>query len=76
MAGAIVLVVILVVVMPVAVAMSGALAAGLLGTALRDNGEALHEGSELVEAQPLSSPWGRRAIRPSVQAAQRDWPKR
>ncbi len=49
MAGAIVLVVILVVVMPVAVAMSGALAAGLLGTALRDNGEALHEGSELVE---------------------------
>jgi hypothetical protein len=49
MLGTVVFLVILVVAIPVSVAMSGAVVAGILGWSLRDNGEATHEGSELIE---------------------------
>jgi hypothetical protein len=49
MLGAIILAVIILVVIPVSIAMSGAVVAGILGWALKDNGEATHEGSELIE---------------------------
>jgi len=49
MPGPIVILVVLLVLIPVSVAMSGAVVAGILGWALRDNGEATHEGSELIE---------------------------
>jgi hypothetical protein len=49
MLGALILAVVILVVIPVAVAMTGAVVAGILGWALRDNGEATHEGSELLE---------------------------
>ena len=49
MIGAIVLVVLLVLVVPVAMCMSGAVAAGLLGWSLKDAVEHDHEGSELVD---------------------------
>ncbi len=49
MVGTIVFLVILVIAIPVSVCMSGAVVAGILGWSLRDNGEATHEGSELVE---------------------------
>jgi len=49
MLGAVVLVVILLIVIPVSVAMSGAVVAGILGWSLRDNGDATHEGSELID---------------------------
>jgi hypothetical protein len=47
--GALIIAAILVVVIPVAVAMSGAVAAGLLGWSLKDTVERDHEGSELVD---------------------------
>jgi hypothetical protein len=43
------MVVLLVVVIPVATAMSGAVAAGVLGWFLKDTAERDHEGSELVD---------------------------
>jgi hypothetical protein len=49
MSGAVIIVVVLVVLIPVAVIMTGALVAGILGWALKDNGEATHEGSELID---------------------------
>ncbi len=49
MLGAIILAVVILLVIPVSVAMSGGVVAGLLGWLLRDNGEATHEGSELIE---------------------------
>jgi hypothetical protein len=49
MLGAIILAVILVVAIPVSVIMSGALLSAVLGWSLRDNGEATHPGSELIE---------------------------
>jgi len=49
MPGPIIILVVLLVAIPVAVAMSGAAVAAILGWALRDNGEATHEGSELIE---------------------------
>ncbi|MDZ7679478.1 MAG: hypothetical protein U5K29_13125 [Acidimicrobiales bacterium] len=49
MIGPAVIVVVLLVVIPVGVLISGAVAAGLLGWLLRNNGEVEHEGSELVE---------------------------
>ena len=49
MPGPIVILVVLLVAIPVGIAMSGAVVAAILGWALRDNGEATHEGSELVE---------------------------
>ena len=47
--GAIILAVVLVIVFPVVVALSGAGAAGILGFFLKKEGEAAHEGSELIE---------------------------
>ncbi len=49
MLGPIVLVVILLVGIPVSVMMTGAVVAGLLGWTLKENGEATHEGSELID---------------------------
>lgn len=49
MPGPIIILVVLLVAIPVSVAMTGAVVAGILGWALRDNGEATHEGSELIE---------------------------
>ena len=49
MIGAIALVVVLVVVIPVTVMMSGSIVAAILGTVLKDDGEARNEGSELLE---------------------------
>lgn len=49
MPGPIIIVLILVIAIPVSVAMTGAVVAGILGWALKDNGEATHEGSELIE---------------------------
>jgi hypothetical protein len=40
---------VLVVVLPVLVMLSGSLVAGILGWVLKDNGEATHEGSELID---------------------------
>ncbi|CAN5758973.1 hypothetical protein BH24ACT4_BH24ACT4_12860 [soil metagenome] len=47
--GAIILAVILVVVFPVVVALSGAIGAGILGHFLKETGEVVNEGSELIE---------------------------
>lgn len=49
MLGAIVIVVLLVIVIPVGVLVSGGAAAGIIGWALRRNGEETHEGSELID---------------------------
>lgn len=49
MVGPIVILVVLLVAIPVGVAVSGAVVAGILGWALRDNGHATHEGSELLD---------------------------
>ena len=49
MLGAIILAVIILVLIPVSICMSGAVVAGILGWSLKDNGEATHEGSELIE---------------------------
>ena len=49
MAGALVLVVVIVVVLPVTIMMSGALAAAIIGWAAKEDAEARHEGSELID---------------------------
>lgn len=49
MLGALILVVVILVAIPVGVSMSGAVVAGLLGWSLKDNAEATHEGSELID---------------------------
>jgi len=49
MSGAIVLAVIIVVVIPVSIMMTGAVFAAVMGWTLKDNGEATHEGSELID---------------------------
>ena len=49
MAGAIVVAVIIVILIPVSLMMSGAVVAGLLGWALKDDAEERYEGSELVD---------------------------
>jgi ABC-type thiamin/hydroxymethylpyrimidine transport system permease subunit len=49
MPGVILVVLALVVVLPVVVMLSGSVVAGILGWALKDNGEATHEGSELID---------------------------
>jgi hypothetical protein len=48
MLGPVIIVLVLIVAIPVGVAMSGAVVAGILGWALKENGEATHEGSELI----------------------------
>lgn len=49
MLGALILAFVILVFIPVSVMMSGGAVAGILGWALKDNGEATHEGSELIE---------------------------
>ena len=49
MLGAVIIVVVLAIVVPVAICMSGAAAAGILGFFLKDAVEKDHEGSELVD---------------------------
>jgi len=49
MIGAAIIVVVLVIAIPVAVLMSGAVGAGILGWFLRTDVETTHEGSELVD---------------------------
>ena len=49
MAGAIAIVVFIVVVIPVGVILAGAVLAAVLGTSLKDDGEARNEGSELLD---------------------------
>ena len=49
MSGAVIITIVLIVVIPVAVIITGAVVAGILGWALKDNGEATHEGSELID---------------------------
>ncbi|MFP5254747.1 MAG: hypothetical protein ACLGI8_02740 [Acidimicrobiia bacterium] len=49
MVGPVVILIVLLVAIPVGIAMSGAVVAGILGWALTTNGEATHEGSELIE---------------------------
>ena len=48
MAGAVVIVIVLVIAIPVAVLMGTALIAVALGWALKEDGDARHEGSELI----------------------------
>jgi membrane glycosyltransferase len=48
MTGAILMVIVLVLVIPVAVCMSGAVVAALLGWSLKEDAEARNEGSELI----------------------------
>ena len=49
MPGPIIIVVLILVVLPVGMCMTGAAVAALLGWTLKDNGEATHEGSELID---------------------------
>jgi hypothetical protein len=49
MLGAIIIAVIILIAIPVSIMMTGAIVAGILGWSLKDNGEATHEGSELIE---------------------------
>lgn len=49
MAGAVLMVIVLVLAIPVAVCMSGAVVAALLGWSLKADAEARNEGSELVD---------------------------
>ena len=49
MLGAIILAVIILVMIPVSVCMTGGIVAAILGWALKANGEATHEGSELID---------------------------
>ncbi|MGH9227217.1 MAG: hypothetical protein ACRD07_00540 [Acidimicrobiales bacterium] len=48
MAGAILMAIVLVVVIPVAVSMSGAVLAALLGWSLKEGADARNEGSDLI----------------------------
>ncbi len=49
MLGAIILAVLIIVAIPVSVMMTGGIVAAILGWSLKDNGEATHEGSELID---------------------------
>ena len=49
MAGAIAIVLIVVIGLPVALMMSGTIAAALIGWAAKEDAEARHEGSELID---------------------------
>jgi ABC-type thiamin/hydroxymethylpyrimidine transport system permease subunit len=48
-AGAVIMVAVLVVVFPVVFLMSGAIAAAILGTLLKQDAEQTHQGSELLD---------------------------
>jgi hypothetical protein len=47
--GVVIIAIVLVIVIPVAVMMSGAAIAAILGWSLKTEGEASHEGSELID---------------------------
>jgi hypothetical protein len=47
--GALILALIIVVVIPVSVCMTGAVVAGILGWSAKEDAEARHEGSELID---------------------------
>ena len=49
MIGAIVLIFVIVVFIPVSILMSGGIAAAIIGHFLKEEGEASHEGSELID---------------------------
>lgn len=49
MVGVVIIVVVLLVVLPVSVLMSGGLGAAIIGHFLRDDVDASHEGSELID---------------------------
>ena len=49
MTGALVVAFIIIVLLPVTLMMSGAVVAAITGWALKDDGEARHEGSELID---------------------------
>lgn len=49
MVGPIIIIVVLLVLIPVSVCITGGIVAAGLGWTLKDNGEATHEGSELIE---------------------------
>ena len=49
MVGVVIIVLVLLVVLPVFFLVGGAAVAAVLGTALKANGEATHEGSELID---------------------------
>ena len=49
MIGAIILAIVIVIAIPVGVLMSGGAAAAVIGHFLKEEGEASHEGSELIE---------------------------
>ena len=49
MVGAVIIVIVLVVILPILFIVSGLLVAIILGAALKQNGEATHEGSELID---------------------------
>jgi hypothetical protein len=48
-AGVVIMVLVLVVMLPIAFIVSGLFVAIILGAALKRNGEATHEGSELID---------------------------
>jgi hypothetical protein len=48
-AGVVIMLLVLVVVLPIVFIVSGLLVAIILGAALKGNGEATHEGSELID---------------------------
>jgi hypothetical protein len=49
MIGAIVLAVVIIIAIPMTVLISGGVAAAIIGRFLKEEGEASHEGSELIE---------------------------
>ena len=49
MTGAVIVAIIIVILIPVAIMMSGAVVAGILGWALKDDAAERYEGSELVD---------------------------
>jgi hypothetical protein len=49
MPGAVIITIVLLVVIPVSVILTGAVVAGILGWSLKENGDATHEGSELID---------------------------
>ena len=49
MLGALLLAAVIILIIPVSVAMTGGVVAALLGWLLKENGEATHEGSELID---------------------------
>jgi nitrogen fixation-related uncharacterized protein len=71
MAGAVLMAIVLVFVIPVAVCMSGAALAALLGWSLKEDADARNEGSELIDLNNQCPDTGSGA-----HTLQRDWPKR